>query len=1052
MNLSKISIKRPVATIMVMIMVIMLGFVAMVKIPKDLLPDIEIPVAIVVTSYNNASPEEVERMVTEPLEKSLASVENLKKMKSTSASNTSVIVLEFQFGTDMDFASINMREKIAMVENALPDEIDTPKVIKIDLKAIPVMSIYVSGDTEMSKINSSLEEGILDRLNRAGGVASVAKNGGTEDIIEVDVNKEKLEGYGLTLDVIGKILAGENVNLPTGKVMKGDEEAIVRVTGAFKEIEEIENIPMAAKDRSIIRLSDLARVRYTLKEQDSLSRINGENSINLVITKQSDANTVETAQNVEEVLEELKKEYPNLNFNIGFNQAEFINESLDSVTQSAIIGGIMAILVVFLFLRNIHSTFIIGLSIPVSVFSTIALMKAQNMTLNVYTLAALTVTVGMVVDNSVVVLENIFRKRQEINNPRLAAEKGSNEIVVPIISSTLTTVVVFLPIALSGGFTGMIFKDFSMTIVTTLFVSLIVAITVVPMLSSELLTKGESSNYIRFGKRRYKFKIINHFEDLLESLKEWYGNFMLKALAHRKRVIFACIGFLATSFVLVSIVGAEFQPNYDEGLVKIKAEMPSGTTLEDKDKLMKKLENYAMKIPEMENYTVDIGRSSMGMTNKLDLMIILKDKSERKRTAEEVTFQVKKDLMGTIPGAKLTIEEGTYKGGGLGGEAADISLIIKGDNLEKLNIMADDLSDKILKLKDVDTVVSANTQGQDEVQVTIDRSMATQYGISTYSMAKDLGSALNGTTSTRLKVDGEEIDIKLKLDGNQKETIENLKGVSIKTMTGEAVEVGQIANFKFGKSPSFIERENQQRYVQLDINVTGNDLKSVSQDVINLVDNYDFPDGYYYETGGQQKEMVDAFANLLIALLIAIALVYIVLAAQFESLLLPIMVMVSIPFALPGSFALMFLTGTTLSIVSFMGLIMLAGIVVNNAILLVEFIYKNEKTMGRQKALIEAGKMRIRPILMSAGTTCIGMLPLAFGIGAGSQSLSPLAVAIIGGLIASTAVTLVLIPVIYSIFDDKRQQSRQKREEKQKRIAELEEKWRLEDLETLNKV
>ncbi len=1044
MNLSKISIKRPVATIMLMIMVLMLGFVAMMKIPKDLMPDIEIPVAIVITNYNNASPEEVESMVTEPLEKSLASVEDLKKMTSTSMQNTSIIVLEFQMETDMDFASINMREKIAMAQNALPEEAGSPKVIKIDMKAIPIAYVYVSGDMEISELNSILEEDILDRVKRVSGVADVSTTGGTEEVVEVNINKEKMEGYGLSLDVISSILSGENLNLPTGNVMKGNEEAIVRVTGAFQDIHDIENIPMQVKDRSVVRLSDLGNIKYGQKEQKSLSRIDGKSSIAMIIKKQSDANVVATSENVEEVLDELKKEYPNLEFNIGFNQAKFINESLSSVTQSAIIGGIMAILAVFIFLRNIHSTFIIGLSIPVSIMSAFALMKVQGMTLNVYTLAALTVTVGMVVDNSVVVLENIFRKRQEITDPRVASEEGSREIILPIISSTMTTVVVFLPIAFSGGLTGMLFKDFSMTIVTTLLVSLIVAITVVPMLSSVLLTKGESSNYIRFGKRRYKFKYLNHFEDLMENLRLWYGNFMEKALRNRKKVILICIGMLLASFVLVGIVGTEFKPKYDEGLVKIEVKMPSGTKLEDKDKLMRELEAYAVNIPEMEHYTVDIGTSTMGISQKLEMTLMLKDKEDRKRSTEEIARQGKKDLIGTIPGAKIKVEEGASMKGGFE-SSSDISIMIKGDNLEKLDIIADDLSDEIIKLKDVDTVISENTQGRDEVQVVIDRDMATQYGISTFGMAKDLGNALNGKTSTRLKIDGEEIDIKLNLEGSQKETVENLKGVQIKTMSGKTVPVGQIARFEFGESPSAIARENQQRYVSLDVNVRGNDLKGATEEVMKIIDNYDFPEGYYYETGGQQKDMMEAFTNLLIALFVAIALVYLVLASQFESLLLPIMVMVSIPFALSGSFALMFLTGTKLSIVSFLGLIMLAGIVVNNAILLVEFIYKNEKIMGREKALIQAGKLRIRPIIMSAGTTCIGMLPLALGLGEGSESLSPLAIAIIGGLVASTMVTLVLVPVIYSVFDDRRQKSRLKREAKNKMIAELEEKWRIED-------
>lgn len=1048
MNLSSISIKRPVATIMLMLMIVVVGITSLVGIPQDLFPKIEYPVALVMTTYGNASPEEVETMVTEPLEQALASVEGLDEMMSMSMPGSSIVMVQFQMDTDMNFATLNMREKIALVSSYLPDDVGDPTVFKMDMDAMPITQIYVSGDMSLSQLNNQIEDNVVNYFERVAGVASVTVIGGVEEEVAVEVSQEKLAGYGLSLAQIAQILAAENINMPSGDVSKGDTEIVVRTMGEFKSVDDIQNLPITLKDRSIVRLGDIATISDTYQEQESVSRIDEKTAIGIYISKQSDANTVSTSKAVVKEMERLQQKFPDLTFTVGFNQADFIENSISSVSQSAILGGLLAVFVVFLFLKNMRSTLVIALSIPVSLLATFALMNARGMTLNMITLCSLTLAVGMLVDNSIVVLENIFRIRQETSCAAEAAEKGSKEIFLAIVSSTLTSVVVFLPIALSGGITGMMFKDFCFTIIIALMASLVVAITVVPMLCSKLLTKGLSTDYIRVGKHRYKFRYLQKFTQFIEELKDSYEEYMRKALKKRKRIIAICVAIFVISIVLVGVVGTELMPESDEGLFTINVDVPYGTSLEDKDKVLTEIERYAMNIPEMEHCTVDIGQTSMmSFGDSCSLSVTLVDKQDRKRSTEEVVRQAKKDLAYFI-GAELTIEKSESMSFGMGGDS-DLALNIKGKELDELDKIGSELCKQIAEVKDVVSAEVDSSEGNPEVKVVLNRSTASHYGITASQLANGLSTALSGSTATKLKIDGEEIEVNLSLPETYSNSIDNMKQITITGASGLSVPVGQIADFEFGNSPSSVNRMNQQRYITIGVDIQGNDLRKVSQEVIKIVNDYQFPDGYFYETGGEQEQMMESFSSLGLALIVALALVYLLLAAQFESLTLPIMVMMSIPFAMTGAFLALFITGTSLSMVSFLGLIMLVGIVVNNAILLVEFINQNKQIMGRDEALVQAGKMRLRPILMSASTTCMGMVPLAIGVGEGGETLAPMGISIIGGLMASTIVTLILVPILYSIFDDRKIKKEEKRKAHDEMVTELEAKWYEEDLKNV---
>ena len=1044
MNISSICIKRPVATVMVILMVVVIGVASLMGIKQDLFPNIKLPVAVVMTTYGTASPEEVEKMITEPVEQALASVENYDTMMSMSSQGSSVVMIQFKMGTDMNFATLNMREKIARAKRMLPSDAGDPTVIKMDMSSIPINQVFVSSDMPVERLNTIVEDELVNNFERASGVASISVLGGVEKEISAEFNPERLAGYGITLAQISQILSSENLNMPSGEVAKGDTKIMVRTMGEFQSVEDINNLPITLPDRSIVRLGDIANISDAHKEQDSLSKIDGKNAIGILVTKQSDANTVETSREIRKIMDNLSEKYPEITFTMGFDQAEYIEKSISSVASSALSGGLLAILVVFLFLKNVRSTLVIGLSIPVSLLTTFALMSARGMTLNMITMCSLTLAVGMLVDNAIVVLENIFRLRQETGSAVEAAEKGSKEIFLAILSSTLTTVVVFLPIALADGIAGMMFEDFCFTIIIALVSSLFVALTAVPMFSSLLLSSGLSTDYVRLGTHRYKYRFLPKFTALIENTKEAYGNFMTKALQKRKRVLAICTGIFVLSIALVGVVGTELMPASDEGEFTVDVTMPNGTSFEKKVEKMAVIEDYVLQIPELKHAALSVGQTSAmsGSSNSIDVMLV--DKQDRKRSVDEIVDQANRDLS-QISGVDVDVTASSSMSMSMG-SSADIQLELKGKEMDQLNRIGEYLCKVIETRDDVKSAEVSTADGNPELRVMVDRSTAAYYGVSASQVANGLSTALSGSTATKLKVDGEEIEINLSLPDSYGKSIENMKQITVMGTSGQLVPVGQIASFEVTNAPTTINRQNQTRYITIDIETQGNDLMKTTNAITSWVEKYPFPDGYYYESGGTQEEMMEAFGSLLKALVVAIALVYLILAAQFESVTLPLMVMISIPFAMTGAFLALFITGTTLSMVSFLGLIMLVGIVVNNAILLVEFINQNRDKMEREKALILAGKLRMRPILMSSGTTCIGMLPLALGLGDGGETLAPMGISIIGGLMASTLVTLIIVPIIYSIFDDGKQKRQAKRKAKHDKIAALEAKWHEEDM------
>lgn len=1020
MFVAGMSVKRPVTTIMFMLIAVLIGLVSLNRLPVDLYPNIEVPVAIVSVNYAGVAPAEMETLVTKPLEQSLSTVSDLDTISSFSTQGSSIIIVQFQYGTDMDFAALDMREKVDLVKGFLPDLAGNPLVLKIDPNAMPVIDISMSSAMPIDKLQTIIEDNISSRLERLEGVASVAISGGKEKEIKVELNQAKLSGYGLSIPQIQNILRSENLNLPGGTVKRGDQEFIVRTTGEFKTLEEIRNIPLSLRSGESIRLYDVATVEEGFKEVKSLSRYNDESSIGISISKQSVANTVKVAEKVLTEINVLKAEYPEINMEIALDQSEFINKSISTAVASAVGGGLLAIIILFLFLRNLRSTFIVGIAIPVSIITTFGLMFFADLSINLISLGGLALGIGMLVDNSIVVLENIYRLADEEGYPmERAAVEGTKQVGMAVFASTLTTVAVFLPIVFVEGFTSIIFKQLSYTVTFSLLASLVVSLTVVPMLCAKILKVGETKEYKHKG---FSIgRILDIFSKGIDWVAKQYSKLLRTALTYRKIAVVIAIAILVSSVTLVSMVGSEFFPAEDEGTFAVSIEMPFGASLEDTDELVKKVEAIVNELPEKEDVFTNVGSTgnafSLSSSNASKVSVNLVDRDKRDRQTAEIVEEVRQKVE-QIPGAKIDVAESSSMGMNMGAGGSPISVVIKGDNLETLEEIGIDFREIIKTVPGITLAKLDVEDGEPEARIVVDRNRASMYGVTVGEVANALKSSIEGVKATTLKTGEDEIDVVLSLDESTKSSIENMKQIEILTTTGKRVTVGQIADIEFGNSPTQIVRSNQVRTITVNADILNRDLGSVVADIEKELESYPLPNAYSYEFTGQQQQMAEAFSSLILALLLSIIIVYMILASQFESLLHPFTVMLSVPFALSGGFIGLFITGKTLSVPAFIGIIMLAGIVVNNAIVLIDYINQlRAKGMQRNDAIIKAGKDRFRPIMMTTLTTVLGLLPLALARGEGSNTTSPLAIVVVGGLTLSTVLTLSFIPVVYTIFD-----------------------------------
>lgn len=1031
MRIHEISVNRPVTVLMCVLIVLVLGGVSFLKIPIDLIPNINIPVAIVVTSYSGAGPKEIESIVTRNIENAIATVNNIERIQSFSSEGNSIVIAQFNSNTDMDFATLQMREKIDMAKAMLPSEVDSPMVIKLDPSMMAIANLGITGDMDEAELKKIVDEKIRPRLERLDGVASVTCLGGKTREIKVEINPEKMSGYGTSLNQVIGILQTENLNQPGGSVEYGDKELLIRTTGEFKSIGDIMDIPIILPTGSVIYIRNIAKVYDGYKTTDSYIRTDGNDSIGVVIQKQPSFNTVKVINTVKKEIKQIETENPSIKIRLLFDQGEYIETSLNNVTKNAIIGAVLAIFILLVFLKDFRTTFIIGTAIPISIIATFVLIYFSGITLNLVSLGGLALGVGMLVDNAIVVLENIYRYRNEGYGPKEAANTGTQEVAEAVIASTLTTIAVFLPVVFTQGMVTQIFKELAFTVTFSLLASLIVALTFIPMLSSKYLKTDNQSEFSRSGRAS---KVLEKWERGLDLVYKSYGKILNRSLRHRKRTVIIAVAIFAASLFLISLVGTEFFPTMDQGQFTVNITMSNGTQLQETNQITQRVEAIIAQIPAVDRMFVTVGSLGGGMNlsnsgggDTASISVSLKPLKQRNISTAQVVENIRNKVE-TIPGAEIKVSEiSTSMGVSMG--SAPLSIKISGADLDKLCDISKQIQDILKSVEGTRQVESSISQSRPEVQIYVDRVKASYYGLGTAQVASIVRTSLQGRVATRYRVAGEEIDVRVQIPLENNKTFEQLKNIKISTPIGVEIPLSTIADVSIEEGPITINRENQQRYVTVSSQIFGRDIGSIIKDINTKLQNISLPSGYSIEFGGEAKEMQEAFINLGQALILAIVLVYMIMAAQFESLMHPFVIMFSIPLAYTGSALGLVIAGAALSVPALLGVIMLAGIVVNNAIVLIDYINKlRQKGMERTEAILKAGPTRLRPILMTTLTTILGLIPLALGIGEGAEMEAPLAIVVIGGLISSTVLTLIVIPIIYTFFDDLSLKWKNKRE------------------------
>lgn len=1020
MKIHELSIRRPVTIMMCVLIVLVLGGVSLMNISVDLFPAINFPMAIVTTTYTGVGPQEIENIVTRNIENAVVTVNNIKTIQSQSSEGNSIIIAEFNSGTDMDFATLQMREKIDMIKSLLPDEVSSPMVIKADPSMIPVANIAVEGKMNEVELKNFINDKIKTSIESLDGVASVTVTGGKTREIKVDVDPQKLAGYGMSFNNVTGVLQAENLNLPGGTVEYGDKNLLVRTTGEFKALEQIKNIPIILPTGNTVYIRDVADVRDDFEDVNSHTRLNGNSSIGISVQKQTDANTVNVVRLVKEEMSKIEKKHPDIKMKLIRDQGSYIEKSIGNVAQSAVYGALFAVLILFLFLRNVRSTLIIGTAIPISVITTFTVVYFSGITINMVSLSGLAIGVGMMVDSSIVVLENIYRHRNEGYSRLEAALLGTQEVGSAVVASTLTTVAVFLPIVFVQGIAGQMFRELALTVTFSLGASLAVSLTLIPMLSSKylkMIKPHEASRYKALN------KVFDRWGDWLDALDSFYQRVLQWVLKYRKLTVITVAAIFVLSLLTIPLTGVEFMPKTDQGQLSVNIELVEGALLEETNKITSQVEKILMAVPEMESVFANVGTSgsnisiSADSTNTASVNGTLKPLRERKRSTEQVVDEIRKKVT-AIPGAEIKVSEVTSSFGG-GASMAPVSIKVIGPELDKLEQIATQVVGIVKTVEGTRQVETTVSEGRPEAQIYVNREKAAYYGLGTSQVASAIKTTVSGQVATRYKVDGDEIDVRVQVPKDKRKDFEQLKNIRIVTATGQEVVLSDVAEVVIEQGPVTIGRENQQRYVEVNSDIFGRDVGSIGSEIARKLEGLSLPSGYSIETGGEQQEIAESFSGLFQALILAILLVYMVMAAQFESLLHPFTIMFSIPLAYSGSFIGLLITGRSMGITAFIGIIMLAGIVVNNAIVLVDYVNTlRAGGMERREAILKAGPTRLRPILMTTMTTILGLLPIALGIGEGAETQAPMATVVIGGLVTSTILTLVIIPVIYTIFDD----------------------------------
>ena len=1020
MNLPRFAVHRPVLTVMVCLIVIILGSVSFRRLPIDLMPDITYPTLSISTDYENASPEEVEELISRLVEEAMSAVPGVEEVTSVSAEGRSNVRVTFTWGTDLDAAANDVRDRLDRVIPRLPEDAERPRLRKFDLASFPILILGVSGNLDPMQMRQIIDNQVKYRVERIPGVASLDIHGGLDREIHVNLNAEKLKALGLPIDQIMNRIEEENINLPAGSVEQGMMDVTIRTPGIYNSLDQLRNTVVAIRERAPIQLKEIAEVEDAWEKITQIVRVNGRPGIRLAVNKQSGKNTVEIASGVLKEIERINTDIPQIHITPIIDTSDYIKRSITNVGTTIFYGGALAVLVLLLFLRNIPSTAIITTTIPISIIATFTLMYFGGFTLNLMTLGGLALGVGMLVDNAIVVLENIHRLRESGRGPEAAALEGSKEVVAAVIASTITTLVVFLPLIFVRGMAAIMFKQLSYVVSFSLACSLAVALTLVPMLASRVRRSVVPVAGNRETGRRGFFQAVENFFGRLEQA---YGKLLGFALNHRMLVLSAAGLLLIGSLLLIPLVGVELMPSLDESEVIINAEMAMGTKLDVLGDTFKKIEDIVkQEVPEIKNTVSYIGGSGWRVrgSNAGEMRIALKPVTERKRSSEQITAALRRKLV-FLPGVTVR----TRAGQGLfllriGTSQGDkVELEVRGHELQISDALARRVQQVVENVEGITDAKVSRETGTPEELIHVDRQKAADMKLTILKIAKMLQTAISGTAAGYFREAGNEYMIRVKLADMDKKDLQEILDLSLTNADGEPVILRNVVSVESRKGPVLIERKDQERVVYVSANISGRDMGSVLAEIQKDLRSVPVPKDFSIIFGGDYEEQQRAFRELMMSFVLALVLVYMVMASLYESLRYPLVVMFSVPLAGIGVVVMLFLTNTTFNVQSFIGCIMLGGIAVNNAILLVDHInlLRRRDQMPLRAAIEEAGRRRLRPIMMTATTTILAMTPLALGIGEGGEAQAPMARAIIGGLLSASMITLVVIPTVYALFE-----------------------------------
>ncbi len=1031
MKIYRSAVQRPVTTLMVFVAIVGFGLFSLQDLPIDLYPEIEPPIISVITEYPGASASDIETTVTRPLEDNLSIISDLDEINSVSRDDVSTIVLEFQYGTNLDEAANEIRDVLGRIGPFLPDDAEQPMVFKFSAAMIPVVVLAATADESYPALAKIIEDRVVNPLQRIEGVGNIMVTGEPVREIQVNVDPEKLDSYGLTVEEVGGVLASENVTRPAGNIKMGLMDYPLRFTGEFEEARFISDLVIGSFNGNNIFVRDVAEVKDTLRELTVEERLNQERGLRLVVQRQSGANTVQIAREILDQLPAIRENLPpDVELLTIVDLSEFIIDAVDNLTNILYFAAIFVTVVVLFFIGRWRATFIIVLTIPVSLVAAFIYLYVTGNSLNIISLSSLTIAMGMVVDDAIVVLENATKHIERGSHPREAALYGTNEVGMAVVASTLTVLAVFLPLTLIPGLIGLFFRQLGFIVAITVSVSTLAALTLTPMLSSRLMAVGGGRS------KGFGTKTSAAIERFLENLDNGYESLLNWALGRKRTIFFGAVLIFFASIGLFPLIGTSFMPEADQNRLDASIELPVGLRLEETVKTARVLEQILEeKFPEVDLYSISSGADpTMGIfgaadvgSHTIDMTMRLIPVRERERSVWQLAEALRQELQQFPEIVNFTVE--TEGGGGMG-MGAPVEVEIYGEDFTETGRIARELADRMEAIEGLRDVRLSRGPERPELQVIPDQEKMASFGLNAATVSSAIRNRVDGMTATLFREAGEEYDVVVRHKEDFRESISHIENISVRNQRGELVKLKEFARVEEYFSPPSIERKNRVRYITVSSSLHERSLGDATADISAELDEMDLPEGINVDFGGQIEEQQEAFADLFVLLILSIFLVYVVMAAQFESFRMPAIIMLAVPFAFSGVMLALFITGTELSVISIIGGIILIGIVVKNSIVLIDFTnLMYARGLGVVEAVVTAGRSRLRPVLMTALTTLLAMIPMVLARGEGAEIWAPMAIAVIGGLFFSTLITLIFVPVAYGMFGAKKLKKKKEKED-----------------------